>query len=170
MTMDLCDCPVFKGLNPTQTRNFTSACTMRDYSAGTEIITKGRHGNTLFFLLEGQLKVFIPQKSGNQILAEFQPPAIFGEMELLTERPRIASVVAVTDVKVAVIPFDVVHMQIRDGDTATLKVMFNVATIIANRLEAINDKLLEIATTTKNGVQSQELLNFQKKLFSEWSF
>jgi CRP/FNR family cyclic AMP-dependent transcriptional regulator len=168
--MELCDFPVFKGLNPTQTRNFTSACTMRDYSAGTDIITRGGHGDTLFFLLEGQLKVIIPQGGGDQLLAEFQPPAIFGEMELLTERPRAASVVAVTDVKVALIPFDAVHMQIRDGDTATLKVMFNVATIIAHRLETINNKLLEIATTTKNGVQSQELRNFQKKLFSEWSF
>jgi CRP/FNR family cyclic AMP-dependent transcriptional regulator len=168
--MDLCDFPVFKGLNPTQTRNFTSACTTQDYSAGTPIITKGGLGDTLYFLLEGQLKVIIPQGEGDQLLAEFQPPAIFGEMELLTERPRVASVVAVTDVTVAVIPFDAVHMQIRDGDTATLKVMFNVATIIANRLEAINNKLLEIATTTKNGVQSQELLKFQKKLFSEWSF
>jgi CRP/FNR family cyclic AMP-dependent transcriptional regulator len=168
--MDLQDFPVFKGLNPTQIRNYISACTTRKYTAGTEIITKGRRGNTLFFLLEGRLKVFIPQGRGDQLLAEFEPPAIFGEMELLTERPRVASVLAVTDVKVAAIPFEDVHMQIRDGDTATLKVMFNVATIIAHRLEAINDKLLEIATTTQNGIQSQELRNFQKKLFSEWSF
>ncbi len=45
--MDLCDFPVFKGLNPTQTRNFTSACTTQDYSAGTPIITKGGLGDTL---------------------------------------------------------------------------------------------------------------------------
>jgi CRP-like cAMP-binding protein len=167
--MDLHDFPVFKGLNPTQIRNFTSSCEMADHAAGTEIISRGQRGETVFFLLEGQLKVTIPQGSGDQLLAELSPPAIFGEMELLTDRPAAATVRAVTDVKAAAVPFEAVRMQIRDGDTATLKVMFNVAQIVAHRLEAINDKLSEIGTRTDE-VQSQELRQFQRKLFSDWSF
>ena len=167
--MDLHDFPVFKGLNPTQIRNFTSSCEMADHAAGTEIISRGQRGETVFFLLEGQLRVFIPQGKGDQLLAELSPPAIFGEMELLTDRPAAATVRAVTDVKAAAVPFEAVRMQIRDGDTATLKVMFNVAQIVAHRLEAINDKLSEIGTRTDE-VQSQELRQFQRKLFSDWSF
>lgn len=167
--MDLQEFPVFKGLNPTQIRNFTSSCEMVSHAAGAEIITKGQCGETIFFLLDGQLQVFLPHGSGNRALADLTPPAIVGEMELLTERPRVASVRAVTDVTVAAIPFDALRMQIRDGDTATLKVMFNVAKIIAGRLETINDKLSEIETRTDER-QSQELRAFQKKLFSDWSF
>ena len=41
--------------------------------------------------------------------------------------------------------------------------------VYENTLEAINDKLLEIEIRT-DATQSQELREFQKKLFSEWSF
>ncbi len=72
-------------------------------------------------------------------------------------------------VSVASVPFGILQDQIRDGDTATLKVMYNVAKVIAGRLAAINDKLSEI----RNGaveVRSEELRDFQKKLFSDWTF
>jgi CRP-like cAMP-binding protein len=166
---DLRSFPVFDGLDPTEIADFTSPFEMSRYPEGTEIITRGEFGAKVFFLLEGELEVFLPRSEGNQLLAEFRPPAIFGEMELLTGQPRAASVQAVVDVKVASVSFEILHDQIRRGDTAALKVMYNVAKIIAGRLTAINDKVSEI----RNGrveVRSEELLAFQKKLFSDWTF
>jgi CRP-like cAMP-binding protein len=75
---------------------------------------------------------------------------------------------AETDVKAWALPFETVRERIRDSDAATLKVMFNVARILAARLSATVDKLAEIESGIE--VRSEDLRDFRKKLFSDWTF
>jgi len=166
--MEIQDFPVFKGLNSTQISNFTAACQEESFAVGTEIITRGDRGTKVFFLLQGRLRVCI-DAGCEQILAELEPGAVFGEMELLTDEPRVASVRAVTDVKVWGLQFETLRERIRDNDTAALKVMFNVARILALRLKAMVDKLVELENGSVE-MRSEDLRNFRRKLFSDWTF
>jgi cGMP-dependent protein kinase 2 len=165
--MDPNDFPVFKGLNSTEISNFTAACEEETFAAGTEIITRGARGTKVFFLLQGRLRICV-DAGCEQVLAELDPGAIFGEMELLTDKPRTASVRAVTDVKAWGLEFETLRERIRDNDTAALKVMFNVARILALRLEAMVDKLVEIESGTVE-LRSEDLRDFRRKLFSDWT-
>ena len=166
--MNLEDFSVFKGLNSTQISNFTAACEEESFAAGTEIITRGVRGTKVFFLLQGQLRVYV-DAGCEQVLAELEPGAIFGEMELLTDEPRAASVRAVTDVKAWGLEFETLRERIRHDDTAALKIMFNIARILALRLEAMVEKLVEIESGSVE-VRSEDLRDFRRKLFSYWSF
>ncbi len=76
---------------------------------------------------------------------------------------------AVTDVKAWGLEFETLRERIRDDDTAALKVMFNVARILALRLEAMVDKLVEIESGSVE-VRSEDLRDFRRKLFSDWTF
>jgi CRP/FNR family cyclic AMP-dependent transcriptional regulator len=122
----------------------------------------------VFFLLEGRLRICV-DAGCEQVLADLEPGAIFGEMELLTDDPRSASVRAVTDVKAWGLDFETLRQRVRDDDPAALKVMFNVAKILALRLEAMVDKLVEIESGSVD-VRSEDLRDFRKKLFSDWTF
>ena len=66
---------------------------------GTQIITEGDEGNTMYVILTGTARV----SRGGRKLATAGPGASFGELALLSKGPRTASVVAVDDMEVAII-------------------------------------------------------------------
>ncbi|MBN1652953.1 MAG: cyclic nucleotide-binding domain-containing protein [Deltaproteobacteria bacterium] len=169
--MDLSNLLIFKGLTPELIAEFATACETHRYKAGVDIITKGQKGDLVYFVIKGRLQVFLPDENGDEsrVLAELNPGAVFGEMELLTERPRFASVSALTNIKLWAISFDDFRARIDGGDVATLKIMFNIAKILAHRLEAIAEKLSEIGEGRAE-VHREELRSFRRKLFSEWDF
>lgn len=169
--MDFSNLLIFKGLTSTQIDRFATACEIHRYKAGVDIITKGQKDNRVYFVLKGRLQVFRPDANGDDshILAELNSGAVFGEMELLTEQPRSASVRALTNVKLWVLSFEAMRARIKRGDVPTLKIMVNIAKILARRLEAMDDKLSEIEAGHVED-HKEALRSFKKKLFSEWDF
>ena len=168
-TVDYNNLLIFKGLSPTQIDAFASACETHRYKAGVDVIIKGQKDNLVYFVLKGRLQVFRPDVNGDEshILAELNTGAVFGEMELLTEQPRSASVRALTNVKLWAVSFEAMRARIEKGDVPTLKIMVNIARILAHRLEAMDDKLSEIEAGRVE-VHKEALRSFKKKLFSEW--
>jgi trk system potassium uptake protein TrkA len=72
---------------------------MAELPAGTELIRKGDPGDALFVVLDGQVQVL----DGTHVVHEAGPGAYFGELAILDGEPRTATVVAATDVTIAVI-------------------------------------------------------------------
>jgi len=66
------------------------------FDAGDEIFREGDPGQTLFFIIEG--KVRIHSDGVGEDLAVLTERAVFGEMALLDSEPRSASATATTDV------------------------------------------------------------------------
>lgn len=66
---------------------------------GTEIITEGDAGNTMYVILDGTARV----TRGGRKLAAIGPGDAFGELALLSKGPRTATVVATSDIEVAII-------------------------------------------------------------------
>lgn len=67
----------------------------------TVIISQGDKSRSLFIVIEGRLKVFAMDEEGNQtIFTFFNNNDYFGELSLLDDEPRSASVSAVEDSKV----------------------------------------------------------------------
>jgi CRP-like cAMP-binding protein len=62
---------------------------------GALLIDQGRVGQECFVILEGRAGVY----SGNEHIATLEPGAMVGEMALVDHRPRTASVVAETPMR-----------------------------------------------------------------------
>lgn len=165
--MKLKESPIFEGLNATQFANFVSACTEERYEPGASIIKQGERGDAVFFVLEGEARVFIVRDGEETELTVLRPPAVIGEMQLLTERPRTAWVRAVSEVTVLMIPFEALRARIEDGDVGTLKIMYAIARVLAHRLMAMDRKLGKISEG--NATVRQSLSDFNVRLMSEWS-
>ena len=67
--------------------------------SGAQIITEGDDGNTMYVILTGTARV----SRGGRKLATFGPGSAFGELALLSKGPRTASVVALSDMELALI-------------------------------------------------------------------
>ncbi len=66
---------------------------------GTELVKEGGIGREFFFILEGSASV----RRNKRRVATLGPGQYFGELALLDRRPRSASVVADTDMRLLVL-------------------------------------------------------------------
>ena len=71
---------------------------MRQVPGGERIITEGERGSSLFILVQGTVRVVhTPENGSPRTLAELDEGSFFGEMGLISDAPRVASVVATRD-------------------------------------------------------------------------
>ena len=72
---------------------------LRSYDQGDIVVTEGEEGSSLFLIVSGSVKVFTRTTDGSNLaLAELGPGDFFGEVSLLSGRPRTATITASTEV------------------------------------------------------------------------
>ena len=91
--------PLFRGLSKKQLRRISSLMTRVDRPAGQVLTSEGKSGNEFFIVLEGDVEV----RQGDRVIATRGPGDYLGEIALLDDRPRTATVVATTPVSVEVL-------------------------------------------------------------------
>ena len=84
---------LFAGMPPGELSHLAGIAEEIVYSAGETIISEGEHGDSLFLIVEGRVRVH----RGDTDLAHLGPKDYFGEMSILDGEPRSASVTAGAD-------------------------------------------------------------------------
>ena len=56
------------------------------------ILQKGDYSHSLYFLLRGQLSVYLAEEQGEHVLNEINAGEVFGVMSMLLDQPRSASI------------------------------------------------------------------------------
>lgn len=95
MAQALARVPLFAGLPEDQTARLEEVTQRRTFRRGEVIFHKGDTGSTLYMIVQGQVKIVLPSDSGEEaLLAVLDPGDFFGELSLIDEEPRSATVVA----------------------------------------------------------------------------
>jgi CRP-like cAMP-binding protein len=88
--------PLLSELSEAAFRRVLGTLVVRRLGDGQLVIREGEPGHSFFFVATGQVRVYDTDGGGKQKdLARLHENAIFGEMALLSARPRSASVVVV---------------------------------------------------------------------------
>ena len=159
----------FQYLNQTQLENFVSACEKVTIPVGQRILQHNSQGNQIFFVLEGDVRVFLDTPSGEKELSKIKAPTVLGEISFFSGEPNSANVMALTQIRALAIPFEVLRQRLHKGDAATSIVMLNMAEAIAQRASAMTRKVAELYSQQSDDKLS-ELQSASKTLFGEWSF
>jgi len=101
----LSNTPLFAKLPPTSLEDLIPRIGMEDYKPGDLVFKEGDAGATLYVISEGEVVV----ETGGRELARLGPSAFFGEIALVTELPRSATVRCVTNVELLSITRDVLR-------------------------------------------------------------
>jgi CRP-like cAMP-binding protein len=97
--------PLLAGLSEDEMRRVNAEIRIRHYNKREVVLHKGGSGDALLFLLSGQLQVVDITEDGRAIgLRMLAPGDFFGEIALINDSTRSASVVATSDVLVAFLP------------------------------------------------------------------
>lgn len=85
--------PLFSTLSDEQLITLQPCLQQRSYPRSAFILRAGEETDALYIILSGRVKVLIPDEQGREvILAIMGPNEFFGEMGLLDDQPRSASV------------------------------------------------------------------------------
>ena len=102
---------------------FLNAKNFQEVPAGTPIFEAGADGTEMYGVVEGEVEVRLP---GGAVRA-LGPGETFGEMAIVDSSPRSATVVAVTDTKLAVIDRRMFLFLVQETPMFALQVMSNMA-------------------------------------------
>jgi len=91
--------PLFAGCTTEELAQIDGQMTEIRVEAGEIMVHEGRPGRQSFIVVEGEASVV----SGGREIARLGPGQFFGEMAVLTQRPRSATVAAATDMRVFVL-------------------------------------------------------------------
>ena len=91
--------PLFQGLSKKQLREVSSGATRLNEPAGAVLTKEGQTGYEFIVVLEGEIEI----RKGDRVVASRGPGSYVGEIALLDNRPRTATVVAKTPVVIEVI-------------------------------------------------------------------
>jgi CRP-like cAMP-binding protein len=100
------------------------------FAKGDTIFREGERGDEFFVVVRGQVEI----RSGDRHFETVGADGIFGEMALIDDSPRSATVVALTDVTVAPIKENQFLFLVKNMPFFALRVM----RVLANRLRRQN--------------------------------
>jgi CRP-like cAMP-binding protein len=94
------------------------------YPAGQVIFSEGAPAGTMYVVVEGEVEL---RRASGSVLAVAGPGDVFGELALIDDRPRSASAVARTDVRVAPIDARRFRYLVRNTPYFAIEVMRTMA-------------------------------------------
>lgn len=105
ITVHLQNIPLLSGLDPALLRQIGMAMQYRKVDKGGYVLHKGSAGDHLLFLLAGRLRVVDLTEDGREMgLSLLSPGDYFGELSIIDGLPRSASVIAMENSLISLLP------------------------------------------------------------------
>ena len=152
--------PIFEELESKEIQEFTNRMEINNYSIDEIIIKEGDNGNSILFLLNGEINIsqaltlltnkykdhdnrekeLIKLNSGKDTIS-------LGEVSLFNvDKKRTATVKAITKCEIARLGFNDLFKICNNNKDIGYKIMKNISKIITKQLIASNHKVLKLTT------------------------
>jgi CRP/FNR family cyclic AMP-dependent transcriptional regulator len=136
--------PIFSKVEPAKLKLLAFTSERVNFTAGQEICHQGDPGDTMYVILGGTADVLIDTPGGQIAVAEMKRNSFFGEIAILCDVPRTATIKAKEPLSTLKITKDMFYRLVAEFPQMAVEVMRE----LARRLEDTNEKLL-VATANK---------------------
>jgi len=126
---------LFGGMVDEQIEKIIPLMKQERYTPDEVIITEGQPNDKIYFLIEGQIEV----KKRDVVLSHFGEGDVFGEMEVLDVMPAIASIRAVTQVRVMTISNQALREIYKIDVKIFSLIIMNLARDLSRRLRRMDE-------------------------------
>jgi CRP/FNR family cyclic AMP-dependent transcriptional regulator len=134
---------LFSGLSQDALEALERHSVVKRYRRSTVIVEKGDESNNLYVLLSGKIRVYLADDSGKEIVLETaeEPGAHFGELALLLDRPRTASVETLEDSRFIVIS----RSSFLESLEANPQIAIGIMRYLADKVEHLTERVGSLA-------------------------
>jgi CRP/FNR family cyclic AMP-dependent transcriptional regulator len=156
---------LFSTLSDEQLRMLQPYLQLRSFARNTLVMRAGEETDALYIILSGRVKVLIPDDEGREVILAFMGPnEFFGEMGLLDDQPRSASVETLE-------PCEMLRFS-KSGFITCLKDNFELAMIIirnlVKRLRGADRSIESLALIDVYGRVARLLLDQAQEIDGLW--
>jgi CRP/FNR family transcriptional regulator, cyclic AMP receptor protein len=135
--------PIFAKMEPAKLKLLAFTSERMNFAVGQEVCHQGDPGDTMYVILGGTADVLIDTSSGQIAVAEMTKNDFFGEIAILCDVPRTATIKAREPLSTLKISKDTFYRMVGEFPTMAIEIMRE----LARRVEDTNKKLQE---TTAN--------------------
>ncbi len=130
--------PIFAGIEPSRLKLIAFTADSIAYRAGQVLVRQGQPGDAAYVLVEGEAEVSVETESGDYVVATLGSGDVVGEISILCDSPRTATVTASTDVSALRVRKDSFLQLLRQFPEIAAEVMRT----LAERLTHTNEELV----------------------------
>ena len=154
--------------------------TTKAFSQGAFLIKEGEISDSLLVLLNGQVEIL--KKGASQIpqqVAKRDSGSVLGEIGLLLEVPRTASVRALNNCEAYIFSKETLEKLIESGDSMASKIAIQIGKVLGNKLQNLtddvvnllveHDSLLHTIETLEHSASKQNVEQIRQRLLSQAS-
>ena len=128
--------PLFGGLSPTQLKLLAFTGNVLKFEPGEVLMRQGERADSAFVILEGEVEVLVETRNGQVPVAVQGKNAVMGEMGVICDAPRSATVRAKGPVRALRISGDVFLTLACESPQRALYVMRQLSDRLASELAA----------------------------------
>jgi CRP/FNR family cyclic AMP-dependent transcriptional regulator len=134
----LASIPLFYGLDPETREVVKRHSALRSVRRNTVVIQKGDESGVLYVVISGRLKVSVADEQGKEvILNTLGPGDYFGELAILGDTPRTATVVSLEDSNLLTLSRMAFLELVREQPDIALAVIRNLTARVAQLTEQV---------------------------------
>jgi signal-transduction protein with cAMP-binding, CBS, and nucleotidyltransferase domain len=119
--------PLFGDLDPEDLQRIAATALERRYLAGEELVREGDVGDELIVIVEGRVRVVRADQDGERLLRTYGPGDHIGELAVLRDRPRAATVIADEEVRGLVIGGEALRAILHERPEAAMAMLATLA-------------------------------------------
>jgi len=134
--------PMFANIEPSKLKLLAFTSERLTFGEGDTLFTQGDSGDAAFIIVNGEADVMIDTPDGPLTVAHFKKNDIVGEIAILTDVPRTATVRASTNLDTMVISKELFFRLVMEFPQIAVEIMRE----LAKRLEATNARLRALSS------------------------
>jgi hypothetical protein len=131
---------IFATMDETQLRSFVNYMEVQRFNQFSTVVRKGEHGDAMYLILEGELRAFTLIGDKETTLSTMGVGEFFGEISLLDQGPRSASVTANTNSVLLRIPASSFDLLVREAPALATLFLFSLSRSIVGRMRVLTKK------------------------------
>ena len=156
--------PLFAGLTEPQFEQLAAGSARRSYPKGRTIVSEGEPSQSMYILLAGRAKVQRSDSEGKEvILAVLGSGEYFGEMSLIDDAPRSASVITLESSEFIAVSKEAFKAMLAQSPDMAMSVMRG----LVRRLREADKKIETLALLDVYGRVARVLLDFSEQVNGE---
>jgi CRP/FNR family cyclic AMP-dependent transcriptional regulator len=156
--------PLFSGLTEPQLEALAAGSARRSYPKGRTIVSEGEPSQSMYILLAGRAKVQRSDSEGKEvILAVLGSGEFFGEMSLIDDAPRSASVITLEPCEFMAVSKEAFKAMLAQSPEVSMNVMRG----LVRRLREADKKIETLALLDVYGRVARVLLDFSENVGGE---
>lgn len=116
------------------------------YRSGETVCEQGDRGDTAFFILDGMADIVVKTDQGPLVAASLPKLSLVGEIAMLCDIPRTATVIAKTDMQVMIITREAFFNLMNEFPDVSMKVIRLLAARLAATTQDLAQSRSEVAS------------------------